>query len=510
MKALSLMSCLVASVLALVVIERTFAQSSLSRPHVPGELLIGFETDQDRDQLIENLDQARSRLRARGEAPAGMTVERRSGSALSVRIEFPENVRSRLRTNPEDELALLEELARQLKTENSRIKYAHPNWIRTLKLPEMGTPRGTAPKVAPQAMPQLPWPNDPIFAQGKHWHYMAPPIGMNAFNAWKAGNTGNKGVVVAVLDSGLVFDHPDIKSSKNFLPGQNMLASTQRRGDASDTSVLYICASEKRPIIGLPNFHGTHVAGTIGAVGSNNGVAVAGVNWNITVLPVRVLGTCGGTVADEADGIRWAAGLPVEGLPRNTNPAKIINLSLGSEGNCADEDNSYEREALAAARAAGVIVVVAAGNEEEDIEKGSPASCEGVISVAASDREGKLAYYSNFGAVTIMAPGGDTRDYEDPKTKKPIPGSGEKDGIFSVVRPTDGNRDGVRSLQGTSMAAPHVAGAIALALAKHPDWRVDQVTEKLRASAFKLAPGACPKEKSCGPGLLDVVKLISQ
>jgi subtilisin family serine protease len=109
-----------------------------------------------------------------------------------------------------------------------------------------------------------------------------------------------------------------------------------------------------------------------------------------------------------------------------------------------------------------------------------------------------------------MAPGGDTRDYEDPKTKKPIPGSGEKDGIFSVVRPTDGNRDGVRSLQGTSMAAPHVAGAIALALAKHPDWRVDQVTEKLRASAFKLAPGACPKEKSCGPGLLDVVKLISQ
>jgi subtilisin family serine protease len=510
MKALSLLSCLVASVLALVVTERTFAQSSQSRPHVPGELLIGFETDQDRDQLIENLDQARSRLRARGEAPAGLTVERRSGSALSLRVEFPENVRSRLLTNPEDELALLEELARQLKTENRKIKYAHPNWIRTLNLPETNAPRGTAPKVVPQATPALAWPNDPIFAQGKHWHYMAPPTGMNAFNAWKAGNTGSREVVVAVLDTGLVFDHPDIKNSKNFLPGQNMLTSAQRRGDASDTSVLYICASARNPKIGLPNFHGTHVAGTVGAVGSNNSVAVAGVNWNVTVLPVRVLGTCSGTVGDEADGIRWAAGLPVEGLPRNTRPAKVINLSLGSEGNCADESNSYEREALAAARAAGVIVVVAAGNEKQDIAKVSPASCEGVISVAASDRDGKLAFYSNFGAVTIMAPGGDTRDYDDPKTKKPIPGSGEKDGIFSVVKATDGNRDGVRGLQGTSMAAPHAAGAIAMALAKHPDWRVDQVAEKLRASAFKLAPGACPKEKPCGPGLLDVVKLINQ
>jgi subtilisin family serine protease len=504
MKSLSLMSCLLASALALVAAERTFAQSSQSRPHVPGELLVGFETDQDRDQLIENIDQARSRLRARGEAPAGITVERRSGSALSVRIEFPENIRSRLSANPEDELALLEELAQQLKTGNSKIKYAHPNWIRTLKLPEMSTPRGTAAKVVPQATPQQAWPNDPIFAQGKHWHYMAPPTGMNAFNAWKAGNTGSRKVVVAVLDSGLVLDHPDIKNSGN------LLKSAQRKGDATDTAVLYICPSAKSPRMGLPNFHGTHVAGTIGAVGSNNGLAVAGVNWNVTVLPVRVLGTCGGTVGDEADGIRWAAGLPVEGLPRNENPAKIINLSLGSEGNCAAEDNSYEREALAAARAAGVIVVVAAGNEEVDISKVSPASCEGVISVAASDREGKLAFYSNFGAVTIMAPGGDTRDYEDPKTKKPIPGSGEKDGIFSVVKGTEGNRDGVRGLQGTSMAAPHVTGAIALALAKHPDWGVDQVAQKLRASAFKLAPAACPKDKPCGPGLLDVAKLINQ
>jgi subtilisin family serine protease len=497
----SLIVCLIAASLGIIGIERTFAQGAQSRAHVPGELLVGFETDEDRDQLIQRLDETRTRLRARGEPPAAMTVERSSGSSLTLRIEFPEGVKSRLQTNPEDELPALEELAQQLKANDSKIKYAHPNWIMTIKPPPRGVPRTSNPSTTPQAAPRSTWPNDPVFMQGRHWHYMAPPTGMNAVNAWKAGNTGSKEVVVAVIDTGLVFDHSDIRNSGNFLRGQNMLSSLGRQGDASDRRVLSICPSSDPPSMELPEWHGTHVAGTIGAVGSNNGLAVAGTNFQVTVLPIRVIGVCGGTLKDEADAIRWAAGLPVEGMTRNNRPAQIINLSMGGGGDCTNENRSYERDAVAAARRAGAIIVVAAGNDDETIQNHSPASCPGVISVAASDRFGKLAYYSNFGAVTIMAPGGDMRNYNDGS-------SGENDGIFSVVKATSASRDGVGRMQGTSMATPHVSGAIALALAKHPDWRgkPDVVAQKLRASAFKLAPDACPKDKPCGAGLLDAVR----
>jgi subtilisin family serine protease len=503
----SLMSCLFAGVLAFVAAERTLAQGSQSRPHAPGELLIGFETEQDRDQLIDQLDETRDKLRAGGERPAGVTVERRSDSALKLRIEFPESIKSRLRGNPEAELTLLQELARQLKASNSKVKFAHPNWILSIDPPADDVPRSSDTKMGPQAVPQAAGPNDPIFRQGKHWHYMPLPIGMNAVGAWNARNTGSKEVVVAVLDTGLVFDHPDIKVSENVLRGRNMLSSDFRQGDATDTGDP--CPAQKAP----PSWHGTHVAGTIGAVGSNNGIAVTGINWSVTVLPVRVLGPCGGHFDDIADGIRWAAGLPVNGVPRNDRTAHIISLSLGGKGDCTSEDQTYMRNAVAAARARGVIVVVAAGNANSDVKEHSPAGCPGVISVAASDRDGKLAYYSNFGAVTIMAPGGDTRAYLD-ANKKPIPGSGVNDGIFSVVKVTTlpQNPEGIASMEGTSMAAPHVSGAIALALAKHPDWRgkPDLVAQKLRASASKPPQGGCPQTKPCGSGQLDAARLMSQ
>ncbi|MFL6797436.1 MAG: S8 family serine peptidase [Xanthobacteraceae bacterium] len=509
MKRRLLLSCISAGVVALAAVGQGLAQTGASAPHVPGELLVGFESVRDREQLIEKLEETRGRLRARGEPPAAITVERLSGSALSLRIEFPERMRSRLDTNPQEELALLQELAQQIKANDSRVRYAHPNWILNINPPpSVDIPRVENPPLAPLATPQQSLPNDPVFVQGKQWHYNAPPVGMNAVNAWKAGYTGSKDVVVAVLDNGIILDHADIKNARNVLPGQNMLSSLGRKGDARDTSALSICPASNPPSMGLPSWHGTHTAGTIGGVGSNNGVAVAGIAWTVTVLPVRVIGACGGTSKDITEAMRWAAGLPVEGLPRNPSPAHVINMSLGGGGECANA--GIYVDAIAAVREAGAVVVIAAGNEAVDIKGVIPASCPGVISVAASDRAGKLAFYSNFGAVTIMAPGGDTRPYSD-ANKNPIPGSGDKDGVFSAVKATAAHPDGVGSLQGTSMAAPHVAGAIALALAKHPDWRgkPDLVAEKLRSSAYKLPLGACPKEKPCGAGLLDALKLIN-
>ena len=151
------------------------------------------------------------------------------------------------------------------------------------------------------------------------------------------------------------------------------------------------------------SWHGTHVSGTIGA-SSNNALGVAGINWVSHVQPLRVLGKCGGYTSDIADAIRWAAGLPVAGVPANATPDDVVNLSLGGGGACG----STFQSAIDAAVAAGTVVVVAAGNSNADASGFSPANCNNVITVAATGHTGSRAYYSNYGAsVEIAAPGGD-------------------------------------------------------------------------------------------------------
>jgi serine protease len=129
------------------------------------------------------------------------------------------------------------------------------------------------------------------------------------------------------------------------------------------------------------------VAGTIGAA-SNNNSGVAGVNWNSMIQPVRVLGKCGGYESDIIDGSRWAAGLPVTGVPNNTTPAKVLNLSLGGGGPCS----TAAQNAINALVAAGAVFVVAAGNSAADTSGSTPANCAGVITVAANDRGGDRAF----------------------------------------------------------------------------------------------------------------------
>jgi serine protease len=151
------------------------------------------------------------------------------------------------------------------------------------------------------------------------------------------------------------------------------------------------------------SWHGTHVAGTIAAK-TNNGVGVAGVAYNAKIVPVRVLGKCGGYTSDIADAIIWASGGTVTGVPANANVAKVINMSLGGGGAC----DTTTQNAINSARSRGTVIIVAAGNENQNASNSNPANCAGVVAVAATGKTGGRASYSNYGTVVdVAAPGGD-------------------------------------------------------------------------------------------------------
>ena len=257
-------------------------------------------------------------------------------------------------------------------------------------------------------------PNDPAYSN--QWHYFAPApgnYGINLPTAWDI-TTGSTNVVVAVIDTGVLLNHADL--SGRTVPGYDFISDVfnandgnGRDADANDPgdwltweeAFFGPCAGGSATD---SSWHGTHVAGTI-AANSNNSLGVAGINWQAKILPVRVLGKCGGYVSDIADSIRWSAGLPVTGVPNNPNPAKVINMSLGGQAACG---TAYQN-AINAAVAAGSVVVVAAGNSNANAANFTPANCNNVITVAATDRYGDRAYYSNYGAVVeIAAPGGET------------------------------------------------------------------------------------------------------
>lgn len=349
-------------------------------------------------------------------------------------------------------------------------------------------------------------PNDSRFPE--QWHYHAngsgaglAPGGIGLPDVWRT-NKGNAQVVVAVLDTGILPEHPDIAGSPNRLEGFDMItnAGIGNDGDGRDASAVdpgdAVAAGECG--LGAPaepsSWHGTHVAGTVGVGHTDNQVGVAGVNWAVKVLPVRVLGKCGGSTLDILDAIRWSSGLAVPGVPPAPNKARVINMSLGGAQPCAGPNGDPAMQsAINDAVKAGVTVIVAAGNEAMDASQTSPGGCQNVITVAASDARGHLAArYSNFGkAVEIMAPGGDVRRDDN--------GDGRPDGVLSMVH------GGYAFYNGTSMAAPHVAGVAALLLACDPSLSPAQVSQRISSSARqRSAAQGCPAGK-CGAGLLDAV-----
>ncbi|QSX74446.1 S8 family serine peptidase [Lysobacter arenosi] len=297
-------------------------------------------------------------------------------------------------------------------------------------------------------------PNDPFYASHQ-WHYNHPVGGAGAQPAWDGGATG-QGVVVAVLDTG-VTEHPDLAG--NLLPGYDFIVDHEVSGRATDGRVPggadtgdWVAANACGA--GTParssSWHGTHVSGTVAAV-SNNGAGMAGVAFDARIVPVRVLGHCGGYDSDINDAIVWASGGHVEGVPDNEYPAEVINMSLGGNGAC----EVATQAAIDSAVARGTTIVVAAGNQNTDAISHTPANCQNVITVGSNGISGKRASYSNYGArIDIAAPGGGVND-----------GANQNQGyIWSTVNlgTTVPGQAGYGGMVGTSMAAPHVAGVAAI------------------------------------------------
>ena len=327
-------------------------------------------------------------------------------------------------------------------------------------------------------------PNDPAYAR-QRWHY--EQIQLPA--AWDI-EQGSTAVTVAVIDTGVRPTHPDLQArlvdGRDFVRGANAAD-----GDGIDDNPED--PGDAGPG-GSSIFHGTHVAGTVAAAG-DNGLGVTGVSWNTRVMPVRVLGNDGsGTLADIVQGIRYAAGLANDSGAVPARRADVINLSLGALRSCSQA----ESDVIAAARAAGVVVVAAAGNDATSLPA-SPASCPGVISVAAVNSATNRAFYSNYGSsVRVAAPGGDSSDRD---------GDGFPDAVFSTHASLQSGTvvNTYDYLIGTSMAAPHVSGVIALMKVINPALTPAAI-DGLLASGLMTRDIGFPGPDELGVGLIDAFK----
>jgi serine protease len=366
-------------------------------------------------------------------------------------------------------------------------------------------------------VPRLQVPNDSLF--NLQWHLAAPNgitnfSGLNMPAAWS--NTTGSGVVVAVVDSGVRPDHPDLVGK--LLLGYDLVSELSvandgngRDPDPRDPGDWIDAGDLANPVfagcdIANSSWHGTFIAGQIAAATNTNAQGVAGLNWNAQILPVRVSGKCGALVSDLLDGVRWAAGLPVSGVPANANPARVINLSFGGDQPCSPAYQST----IDAVTNAGALVVVAAGNRDNTLTR--PADCRRVMTVASVRKDGAKAEYSSFGGrVALAAPGGSLAPVgsPDPDTDWLLL-STDNDGL------TDPGLDFYGHKQGTSFSAPQAAGVASLMLAVNPLLSPRQLIERMKAGARPhetlVGLSACGTPRAgpcnctnatCGAGMLD-------
>jgi serine protease len=433
---------------------------------VPGEILVRFRsktraTDASVQAFVSRFGLLRKRSLSRGvellsvSRPNQLLRDDAGGNKV-----FPKKDRSA------ELKALTLDRIRSLR-EDPEVEYAEPNFIRK-------------PCISP---------NDPRF--DLQWHFRL----INLQEAWDI-TTGSDEITVAVLDSGILSGHPDLEP--RLMDGYDFVSQVDNANDGDGRDPDPEDPGDD-PEGESSSFHGTHVAGILGAA-TNNGLGVAGVTWNTSILPLRVLGMEGGTDADVAQAIRYAVSLSNASGTVPEGPAKIINMSFGGPG-----FSQTVQDAVQDARAEGAILVAAAGNESTRLAY-YPASLDGVISVSAVDLNLQKPTYSNFGSfVDVAAPGGDM--------SADLNGDGFGDGVLSTLG-NDQREFFYRFYQGTSMAAPHVAGVLALMLAVNPNLTPTDIDQLLAGThpdtTVRITQdlGAAGRDDIYGHGLIDAAQAV--
>ncbi|PIE17977.1 MAG: hypothetical protein CSA65_06735 [Proteobacteria bacterium] len=330
-------------------------------------------------------------------------------------------------------------------------------------------------------------PNDTHFPL--QWHI--PRI--HGEQAWDISQGSQ--IKIAVIDTGIRGSHPDFQGQ--LLPGYDFISNITHAGDndgrdanPTDNGTNSSASSA---------LHGTHVAGIIAARSINN-KGIAGICWNCKIVPIRALGVDAGRGVDSdiADAIRWAAGLNVQHVPPNPNPAQIINMSFGGAGG-----SKVLTDAIAAALREGVIIVTAAGNKNIDASNIYPAAVPGVITVGATGYKTKRAPYSNYGQVIdVMAPGGNLYEKQDVQHQ----GKTWQGGIISTMYYAQDNSYDYHIYEGTSQAAPVVAGVIGLMLSVNSGLDSAAVLAALK----KTADGSYQCAKGCGAGMINAAAALAE
>jgi serine protease len=446
----------------------------LSDAFVPGVVIVSFVDDAD---ALNNLqaDRSQSRSQSLGMQLAG------GGNGRPMLMKF---------NSQDDDAAVFRQLgiaSRALDPAAAMIDDRRRAKLRTLDVIKALRQREDVRYAEPNYIRKaFATPNDTFF--NLQWHY--EQIGLP--QAWDL-TTGSDQVIVAVVDSGVLTNHPDL-TAKLTGTGYDFVSDFNSAGDGDGIDDDPDDPGDQANQDGSSSFHGTHVAGTIAAATQNNS-GVAGAGWQTRVMAIRALGLNGqGVDYDIAQGIRYAAGLPNDSVLVPDRPADVINLSLGGRTN-----SQVIAEAVKEARDQGIIIIAAAGNNASS-QPTYPAANTGVVWVSAVDFAADLAFYSNYGdTIDVAAPGGDT--------SKDLNADGYGDGVLSILG--DDSSGSIEMIygfyQGTSMAAPHVAGVAALMKAVWPALTPDDFDALLSSGALTTAIGS---ETFFGAGLIDAQKAM--
>ena len=458
------------------------ANAATAQAQYTGDLIIKWRDDTSGTRKTLSATEANNRL---------LSVAQAAGGTLQVKRTLATDAQL-MRTGLTDSASI--EAAAAKIAQDARVAYAVPDRV-----------------LHPNTVP-----NDPQFAsQNNLASPTVVPGGINVASAWSITQGSN--IVVAVVDTGYT-DHPDL--SGKILPGYNFISDPARAGnsfgrgtDAHDMgdgvtstqwSSISGCTSSD---VGNNSWHGTEVSSVL-AAGTNNGLAIAGVGWNTQFVPVRVSGKCGALLSDTVDGMLWAGGIAVSGVPTNNNPARVVNVSLGSTSSCS----AAEQDAVNRLAALGTVVVAAAGNEAAQTVD-APANCTGAIAVTAHVDSGENASYANVGSqVALSAPGGGCGNSKvitstNPATCAETPSVIQADSNDGAQ--TLGNYV-VKSVAGTSFSTPEVAGTIALMLSVQPQLSNAQILAGLQTTARPHPSGTYCAVNSgiCGAGLLDTAGAV--